>query len=69
MKVCILGGRGREHALAWTADKVGQKVDVVPVNAAIPWHRRGPAVPALRCGGIAYVAAGMFLVSRTPNGR
>lgn len=37
MKVCILGGGGREHALAWAADKFGHEVVVVPGNAGIPW--------------------------------
>lgn len=37
MKVCILGGGGREHALAWAADKFGHHVVVVPGNAGIPW--------------------------------
>ena len=37
MKVCILVGGGREHALAWAADKFGHHVVVVPGNAGIPW--------------------------------
>jgi len=37
VKVCILGGGGREHALAWAADKFGHEVVVVPGNAGIPW--------------------------------
>jgi phosphoribosylamine-glycine ligase len=47
VKVCILGGGGREHALAWTADKFGYEVYVVPGNAGIPWLRPGRAVLAL----------------------
>ncbi|HEY2812880.1 MAG TPA: phosphoribosylamine--glycine ligase [Acidimicrobiales bacterium] len=37
MRVCILGGGGREHALAWAADRFGHEVVVVPGNAGIPW--------------------------------
>ena len=37
MKVCVLGGGGREHALAWAADKFGHEVVVVPGNAGNPW--------------------------------
>jgi Phosphoribosylglycinamide synthetase, N domain len=68
MKVCILGGGGRERALAWTADRFGHEVYVVPGNAGIPWLRPGRAIPALRWGGVAVIAAGIFLVSRMPHG-
>jgi hypothetical protein len=68
VKVSILGGGGREDALAWTADKFGHEVCVVSGNAGIPWLRLGRAVPALRWGGVAFIAAGIFLVSRTPHG-
>jgi phosphoribosylamine-glycine ligase len=68
MKVCIPGGEGREHALAWTADKLGHEVYVVPGNAGIPYLRPGRAVSALRWGGVAFIAAAIFLVSRTPHG-
>jgi hypothetical protein len=68
VKVSILGGGGREHALAWTADKFGHEVYVVPDDAGIPWLRPGRAVPALRWGGVSFVAAGIFVVSRTPHG-
>lgn len=37
MKVCVLGSGGREHALAWAADKFGHEVAVVPGNSGIPW--------------------------------
>ncbi len=37
MKICILGAGGREHALAWAADKFGHEVVVVPGNAGNPW--------------------------------
>ena len=37
VKVCILGGGGREHALAWAADRFGHDVVVVPGNPGIPW--------------------------------
>jgi phosphoribosylamine--glycine ligase len=37
VRVCILGGGGREHALAWAADRFGHEVVVVPGNAGIPW--------------------------------
>lgn len=37
MKICVLGGGGREHALAWAADRFGHEVVVVPGNAGIPW--------------------------------
>lgn len=37
VKVCILGGGGRENALAWAADRFGHDVVVVPGNAGIPW--------------------------------
>ncbi|MEA3019808.1 MAG: phosphoribosylamine---glycine ligase [Actinomycetota bacterium] len=37
MKVCILGGGGREHALAWAAAKFGHDTSVVPGNAGNPW--------------------------------
>jgi phosphoribosylamine-glycine ligase len=69
VKVSILRGGGREHALAWTADKFGHEVYVVPCNDGIPWLRPGRAVPAVRLGGVAFIAAGIFLVSRTPHGR
>lgn len=39
MKVCILGGGGREHALAWAAAKHGHDVSVVPGNAGNPFSR------------------------------
>jgi phosphoribosylamine-glycine ligase len=42
VKVCILGGGGRERALAWTADKVGPEVYVVPGNAGIFLVSRTP---------------------------
>lgn len=37
MKVCVLGGGGREHALASAAGKFGHEVVVVPGNAGNPW--------------------------------
>lgn len=67
MKVCILGEGGRERAFAWTADKFDHEVYVVPGNADIPWRGTGRAVPALRWGGVAFIAGGIFLVSRTPH--
>jgi hypothetical protein len=67
MKVCILGSGGRERAAAWSADTFGHEVH--RGNAGIPWLRPGRAVPALRWGGVAFIAAGIFLVSRTPHGR
>jgi hypothetical protein len=69
VKVSILGGGQREQALAWTADKFGHKVYVVPGDAGIPWLRPGRAVPALQWFGVAFIPAGLFLVSRTlPRG-
>jgi hypothetical protein len=68
MKVRIPGGGGRERALAGAADKFGHEVYVVPGNADIPWLRPGRAVPALRRGGVAFIASGVFLVSRTLPG-
>jgi phosphoribosylamine-glycine ligase len=68
MRVCIPGGGGREQALAWTADKFGHEVYVVPGNAGIPWMRPGRLVPALRWSGVAFIAAAIFLVSRTSHG-
>jgi hypothetical protein len=67
MKVCILGRGGRERVLAWTADKFGHEGYVVAGYAGIPWLRTGRAVPVLRWGGVAFIAAGIFLVSRTPH--
>jgi len=37
VKICVLGAGGREHALAWAADKFGHEVVVVPGNAGNPW--------------------------------
>jgi len=37
VKVCVLGGGGREHALAWAAARFGHDVVVVPGNAGNPW--------------------------------
>lgn len=37
MKVCVLGGGGREHALAWAAARFGHEVVTVPGNAGNPW--------------------------------
>jgi hypothetical protein len=68
VKVCILGDGGRERASAWTADKFGHEVDLVPGNAGISWLRPLRAVPALRWGGVAFIAAGVFLVARAPHG-
>ena len=39
MKVCVLGGGGREHALAWAAAKFGHDVCAVPGNAGNPFSR------------------------------
>ena len=39
MKICVLGGGGREHALAWAAAKFGHDVSVVPGNAGNPFSR------------------------------
>jgi phosphoribosylamine-glycine ligase len=68
MKVCILGGGGRERAMAWTADRFGHEVYVVPGNAGGPWLRPGRAIAALRWNDVAFIAAGILLVSRTPHG-
>jgi len=35
----VLGGGGREHALAWAAARFGHDVSVVPGNAGNPWSR------------------------------
>jgi hypothetical protein len=67
VKVSFLELGRREQALAWTADKFGHEVSVVRGNAGIPWLRPGRAVPALRRGGVAFIAAGIFLISRTPH--
>jgi hypothetical protein len=67
VKVSTLGGGGRQHQLAWTADKFGHEVCVVPGNAGIRWLRPGRAVPAPRWGSVAFIAAGIFLVSPTPH--
>jgi phosphoribosylamine---glycine ligase len=40
MKVCIIGGGGREHALAWAADRFGHDVVVTRGNPGIPWSTR-----------------------------
>jgi len=37
MRVCVLGGGGREHALAWAAARFGHDVVVTPGNAGNPW--------------------------------
>jgi len=37
MRVCILGGGGREHALSWAAAKFGHDVTCVPGNAGNPF--------------------------------
>jgi phosphoribosylamine--glycine ligase len=37
MKVCIVGGGGREHALAAACTREGATVIVTPGNAGIPW--------------------------------
>jgi hypothetical protein len=69
MKVCILGGGGRPDAsAAWTADRFGHEVYIVPGNAGRPWLRPGRAVAALRWNGVAFIAAGILLVSWTPHG-
>jgi phosphoribosylamine---glycine ligase len=39
VKVCVLGGGGREHALAWAAARFGHDVAVVPGNAGNPFSR------------------------------
>jgi phosphoribosylamine--glycine ligase len=39
VKVCVLGGGGREHALAWAAAKFGHEVSVTPGNGGNPWSR------------------------------
>jgi phosphoribosylamine--glycine ligase len=39
VKVCVLGGGGREHALAWAAARFGHDVSVVPGNAGNPFSR------------------------------
>jgi phosphoribosylamine--glycine ligase len=39
VKVCVLGGGGREHALAWAAAKFGHDVSTVPGNAGNPFSR------------------------------
>jgi phosphoribosylamine--glycine ligase len=44
VKICVLGGGGREHALAWAAAKFGHDVSVVPGNAGNPFSR--PDEPA-----------------------
>ncbi|MEN3271980.1 MAG: phosphoribosylamine---glycine ligase [Actinomycetota bacterium] len=44
VKVCVLGGGGREHALAWAAARSGHDVSVVPGNAGNPFSR--PDEPA-----------------------
>lgn len=40
MKVCILGQGGREHALAWAAERFGHEPVVVPGNAGIQCSTR-----------------------------
>jgi hypothetical protein len=60
-----VAGGGREHALAWTADKFGHEAYLASGNAGIPRPSPRRALPALRWGGVAF-AAGIFLVSRTP---
>jgi phosphoribosylamine--glycine ligase len=37
VKVCVLGGGGREHALAWAAARFGHDVVTVPGNAGNPF--------------------------------
>ena len=37
MKVCVLGGGGREHALSWAAARAGHDVTCVPGNAGNPF--------------------------------
>ena len=46
VKICVLGGGGREHALAWAADKFGHEVVVVPGNAGNPWSSTEEPVDA-----------------------
>jgi phosphoribosylamine--glycine ligase len=40
MKVCVIGGGGREHALAWGADRFGHEVVVTRGNPGIPWSTK-----------------------------
>ncbi len=42
MKVCIVGGGGREHALAAACAREGADVVVTPGNAGIPWSTPVP---------------------------
>jgi phosphoribosylamine-glycine ligase len=37
VRVCVLGGGDREHALAWAAARFGHYVVVVPGNGSNPW--------------------------------
>jgi phosphoribosylamine--glycine ligase len=39
VKVCVLGGGGREHALSWAAARSGHDVSCVPGNAGNPFSR------------------------------
>ncbi len=42
MKVCVVGGGGREHALAARCDREGATVLVTPGNAGVPWSTPVP---------------------------
>jgi phosphoribosylamine--glycine ligase len=42
MRVCVVGGGGREHALAHTFSRQGHQVVVTPGNAGIPWSVADP---------------------------
>jgi len=40
VRVCVIGGGGREHALAWAADRWGHDVVVTRGNPGIPWSTK-----------------------------
>jgi phosphoribosylamine--glycine ligase len=46
VKVCVLGGGGREHALSWAAARFGHDVCTVPGNAGNPFSRAEEPVDA-----------------------
>jgi len=46
VKVCVLGGGGREHALGWAAARFGHDVTVVPGNAGNPFSAAEEPVDA-----------------------
>jgi hypothetical protein len=68
VKVSPLEGGRPEQALAWTDDRFGHEVDVDLVHAGIPWLRPGRGVPVLRWAGVSFIAAGTFVLTRTPYG-